>query len=326
MRPLGPLAFVLAVVATLALVPAGASAQTYPTKPVRILIGFAPGGPTDVVGRILADYLTKAMGQPFVVESRTGASGVVAGQALVASAPDGHTLNLVNFAVMSVAKSMYPDMTYDPATDFAPVTVLVRSAMIILVNADVPARNLGEFVDWAKTNRGKVNYGSPGIGTLLHLASELLKSQLGFKSQHIVYRGGGPFGQGMIQKEIQWGLDVPNTTLNLIRGGHARAIAVTTPERWPAFPDVPTLTELGVKDAAWTNWFGLVSHGQTPRPIVEQLSAEIAKGWKTPEVVERLKTAGYEPWTLTPDETTRHFAAERARWTAVVKANNIKAE
>ncbi|MGE0747139.1 MAG: Bug family tripartite tricarboxylate transporter substrate binding protein [Rhodospirillales bacterium] len=318
----------LAVAATLLLaaIAAPAAAQDYPTKPVRVLIGFAPGGPADLIGRVLVDHLSRAMGQPFIIESKSGAAGVVAGQALAAAVPDGHTLNLVSFAIIATARAMYESMTYDPATAFQPVTLLANSPLILEVAAHTPVKTYQEFIAYAKANSGKLNHGSPGVGTQAHLVGQLLQTRLGFTSQHIPYRGNGPLIQGMIQKEMDWTINVPSASLTLLKGGHIRQLAVSTDTRWPEFPDVPTLTELGAADSIWPNWFGLVAPAATPRPIVDRLAAEIAKGWQDAENVRRMRILGYEPWTTSPDETTRFFAAERERWTAVVKANNIKAE
>jgi len=316
----------LAAAAAAALSVTAASAQTWPTKPVKVLIGFAAGGPTDLIGRIMAEHLSKALGQPFVIESRPGASGVIAGQATASAPADGYTLNLVSFGIIATAKAMFDNMSYDPATAFAPVTVLVRSPLLLEVPNRLPVKTYAEFVAYAKANSGKLNHASPGAGTQAHLATELFRAMIGFDSQHIAYRGNGPMSQGMMQGEPDWGFDTALTALQLVKGNHVRLLAVATESRWPEFPDVPTLKELGVSGAAWPNWFGLVAPAATPKPIVEKLAAEIAAGWKQQDNVSKLRTLGYEPWTMTPDETAKFFAAERERWTDVVKANNIKAQ
>lgn len=303
-----------------------AQAQDYPSRPVRILSGFPPGGATDLVGRLLADHLSHALGQPFVVENRTGASGIVAGQALIAAPADGHTLYVVNFSIMSTSRAMYPSMAYDPATAFVPITLLARAHMVLEVGAQVPAKSYADFLAYARANSGKLNHGSPGVGTLMHLCDQLFSQRVGFASEHVPYRGVAPFAQGLAKGEVQWGFDSSFSALQVQRAGQGRPIATATAQRLPAFPDVPTLAELGMADAVWSNWFGLVAAAGTPKPIVDRIAAEAAAGWKTPEVAERIRNAGFEPETMTPDETARFFAAERARWTAVVKANNLKAE
>ena len=312
--------------AVAALTLSAAFAQAWPTKPVKVLIGFAPGGPTDLIGRVMADHLTKALGQPFVVESKPGASGVVAGQALLAAPADGYTIYVVSFGVIATARAMMASMTYDPAVAFAPISMLVRSALIVEVSTQTPVTNWQEFLTYAKANSGKLNHGSPGVGTQPHLAAELLRQRLGFDSQHVAYRGTGPFMQGMMQKELQWAVDSPSGTLQLLKGNHIRAIAVASEKRWPDFPDVPTLTELGMADAVWPAWFGLVTQTGVPKEIIDKIAAEVAKGWQEPDNIAKLRTVGYEAWATSPEETTRLFAIDRERWTKVVRDNNIKAE
>jgi len=316
-----------ALVASVLVAPfATATAQEWPTKPVRVLIGFAPGGPTDVTGRVMSDHLSRTLGQPFVVESRPGASGVIAGQILASAPPDGHTIYVISFAIVATAKAMYADMSYDPATAFAPVTLLVRGPLILSVSSALPVTNYAEFVTWAKANSGKINHGSPGIATQPHLMCEMFAALIGVHSAHIPYRGAGPFTQGMMQREVQWAFDSPNTALQLANGGHVRFLAVSTKERWAARPEVPTLAELGVQGAIAPSWFGLVAPAGTPKPIIDKLYQEVSKGWAINENANRLRALGFEPATTTPEETAKHFADERERWTAVVRKNNIKAE
>ncbi|MGE0747137.1 MAG: Bug family tripartite tricarboxylate transporter substrate binding protein [Rhodospirillales bacterium] len=316
----------IAAAAAAALVPAAAAAQAWPTKPIRILLGFAPGGAQDLVGRLLADHLAKALGQPTVVESKAGAGGVVAGQILAAAPADGHTLYVVGFGIIATARAMLSSMTYDPATAFAPVTTLVTSPQILQVSGRKPVATYAEFVAFARANSGKLNHGSPGVGTQPHLLAELFKQRIGFESQHIVYRGQGPYINAMIQGEIEWGFGTSISTVQFQKGGHARSLAVTTPARWSSFPDVPTMGEAGMDDAVWANWIGLVAPAGTPGPILEKIAAEVAAGFRIPENAERLRGGGYEAWTLGPAETAKFFALERERWSAFVTANNIKSE
>jgi tripartite-type tricarboxylate transporter receptor subunit TctC len=315
-----------ALVLMTVLAPAAAAAQAWPSKPVHVINGFQPGGPTDLLARVLSDHLSRTLGQPFVVESKPGAAGIVAGQALLAAPADGYTLYVVSFGIMITARAMYASMTYDPATAFAPITTLVRSPMLLEVSVDIPVQRYQYFAGWAKANSGKINHGSPGAGTQPHLAAELLLRRLGFQSQHIPYRGVAPYAQGMAQREVQWAFDSPTTGQQLLKGGHIRILAVSTGERWPAFSDVPTLTEAGLADAVWPNWFAVVTAAGVPKPIIDKIAAETAKGWQEPDVAARIRNAGYEPWTQSPEETSAFFARERERWVAVVKENNIKAE
>lgn len=320
----------LAAVATIALAavlaPAAAIAQEFPNKPVRMLIGYPPGGPTDLVGRMIADHLSRAMGQPFVVENKPGAAGNVAGAQAAAAPADGYTLNLVGLAIMTVNHDLYGNMTFDPSKAFTPLSMLIRLPVVLITHTKTGVTNYKDFVTYARANSGKLNNGSPGIGTLPHLAGELFRVRLGFDSVHIPYRGTGPFAQGMMQAEMQWSFDVPNTALQLRSAGHAHVIGVSTAERHHAFPDVPTFKELGFDDMDWSVWFAMVVPVGTPKPIIDKLSAEIQRGLRVPENVERLKNAGLDAWPTTPEETQRVFDRDRATWSKVVRENKLKAE
>ncbi len=318
--------------AVAALAIAGAAAGTveaadvaYPTKPVRVLTGYPPGGPTDIIGRVLTDHLAQAMGQPFYVEGKPGLAGNIAGGILASSPPDGHTLYIVGLGLVAVNADLYPNMTYDPAKAFQPISLLVDLPIVLEVNAKLPVSTYQDFIKYA-TSGVKLNHGSPGIGTLPHLAAELFKSRIGFDSDHIAYRGTGPFSTAMMSGEVQWSFDVPNTAITLSQNGFVKLLAVTSPERYPNFPNVPTMVELGQPEMTSTTWFGLVAPAGTPRAIVDKLHDEIVRGWKMPEVAQRLKNAGLDPVTTTPEETAKIFAADRAKWGAVVRANHIKAE
>ncbi|MBM3487133.1 MAG: tripartite tricarboxylate transporter substrate binding protein [Alphaproteobacteria bacterium] len=303
-----------------------AAADSWPSKPVRIVTGFAPGGPTELLGRFLGDHLSKTLGQPFVVEGKPGAAGIVAGEFVANAAPDGHTIGIVGISLITVNRFLYKSMTYDPMEVFAPFSLLVRFPAVLVVSTQVPPTTYDDFVRWAKTPGLKLNHGSPGTGTLPHLAAEFWRTKMGIASEHIAYRGSGPYVQGMMQKELQWSFDTPNTAIQLRDGGHVRFFAVTSRERWPAFPEVPTLGELGFPDAVWNAWFGLVVPAKTPPEIVARLSAEVRRGYTAPEYATRLKAAGFEPAPTTPEETRRIFADDLERWGGVVRAANIKVE
>lgn len=314
------------IVALAALVlAAGAHAQTYPSKPVRLLTGYPPGGPTDIIGHILAQYLSTTLGQSFYVEGKPGAAGVVAGGILANSPPDGNTLYIVGLGLIAVNADLYSDMPYDPAKAFAPITLLVNLPVVLEVNSKLPVKTYKDFVAYAKTG-AQLNHGSPGIGTVPHLAAELFKDRLGFQSAHVAYKGSGPFANGMMSGEVQWSFDVPNTAVTLLKGGYVKLLGVTSAERYPNFPDTPTFVELGMPDFVFTTWFALVAPAKTPQAIIDKLHDAIAKGWQDPKVVAPLRTAGLDPQTTTPAETAKIFAADRARWGAVVRTNHIKAE
>jgi tripartite-type tricarboxylate transporter receptor subunit TctC len=221
---------------------------------------------------------------------------------------------------------MYPDMKFDVMTAFAPVTVLVRLPIILEASSKIPVNNYREFVAYAKQHGAQFNHGSPGIGTLPHLAAELFRSKIGFQSTHVPYRGTGPFSQAMMQGELQWSWDVPNTARTLSQNGSVKLLAVASPKREAAFPDVPTLKELGFGDTDWTTWFGLVAPAKTPKDVIARLAAEIKKGFAEPENITRLRNAGFEPATTTPEEMTKIIVKDRAIWSEVVRANNIRGQ
>lgn len=307
---------------------AGAVAQEWPkAKPVRILTGYPPGGPTEVIGHVLADFLSKEFGSTFYMEGKPGAAGNLAGELMVNSPHDGYTLNIAGLGILTVNKELYGNkMPYDPATAFAPVTILVRLPVVLEASAKVAPKSYQEFVAYAKANAGKLNHGSPGIGTLPHLAAEVFAQRIGFKSEHVPYRGTGPFSQGMMQGELQWSFDVPQTAMSMSKNGHVRLLAVSGKQRDKHFPDVPTLEELGLTDTEWTTYFALVGPSGMPKDIIAKLNAAIAKGWKDPAVTQRLVNAGLDPYTTSPDEMDKIVARDRATWSKVVRDRGIKVE
>jgi tripartite-type tricarboxylate transporter receptor subunit TctC len=275
---------------------------------------------------VIADHLTKAMGQPFIVEGRPGAAGNVAADLLVNSPPDGHTLHLVGYGVLTVNHLLYRDMKVDTTKDFAWISVVASFPLVLEVSTKIPVDSYADFLAHAKRHGQALNHGSPGIGTLPHLAAELFRARTGFNSTHVPYRGTGPFAVAMGQFELQWAFDTPQTAIPLVKNGAVKVFAVASAKRTSYFPDVPTLAELGMPDSDWTPWFGLVAPAATPRSIVDELSAEVRQGLEQPEVAARLRTGGYEPMPTTPAEMARLAAAARARWTEVVRTLDIKAE
>ncbi len=320
-----PLACAVAALALAFAFAAPAAAQSYPNKPVKILTGYPPGGPTGLIGQVLADHLSKALGQPFYVEGKPGLAGNIAGAILASSPPDGYTLYIVGLGLVAVNADLYKNMTYDPAKAFAPITLLVNLPIVLEVSSKIGVNTYQDFLKYVKSGV-KLNHGSPGIGTLPHLAAELFKSKIGFQSDHVAYRGTGPFANAMMTGEVQWSFDVTNTALTLHQNGFVKLLAITSPQRYPNFPDVPTMAELGQPDMTSTTWFGLVAPAATPKEIITKLHDEIVRGWNMPEVAKRLSNAGLDPTTTTPEETAKIFAADRAKWGAVVRANHITAE
>ncbi|MBI3515824.1 MAG: tripartite tricarboxylate transporter substrate binding protein [Proteobacteria bacterium] len=315
---------VLAVVVLAGVMPSGVHAQNYPTKAIRILTGYPPGGPSDILGRVLSEHFAAVFGQPSYVEGKPGAAGNLAGEILANAPPDGHTLYIAGLGNVAVNRDLYGNMSYDPATAYAPISLLARFPIVLEVKAKLPVADYPGFIAYAKTHR--LNHGSPGIGTLPHLAAELFKVKVGFDSTHIAYRGTGPFSNAMTQGELEWSFDVPNAALALSQGNFVRLLAVSSAQRHALFPGLPTLVELGLTDFVADTWFGLVAPAGTPAPIIDRLAAETARAVQNPEMAARMRSAGLDPAPTTPAETARIFAADRARWGAVVRDNHIKAE
>lgn len=303
-----------------------ASAQTWPSKPIRLVIGFASGGPTDTLARTVADSLTAVLPQPTVVENKPGAAGNLAAETAAKAPPDGHTLFLGAMGPFSVNAVLFDKLPYDPEKDWLPITVVARTPFMLGINPDMPVKTLAEFIAYAKANRGKLNHSSPGVGTTPQLAAELFRMSAGFDSTNTQYRSSPLMLNAVIQGEVQWTVDVPLTSLPQYQAGKIRVLATTAPQRLPAAPDVPTFAELGFPEVTATGWFAVAAPAGTPAAIVDRLNMEITRGLATEATKARLAALGFEPAPMTPAETARFFADEGLRWAKVIRANNIKAE
>ncbi len=299
-------------------------AQTYPSKPVRVVVPFAPGSTSDIVGRMIADRLTASLGQPFLVENRTGAGGTIGTEFVAKSAPDGYTL-LVTTAATPISASVFRNLKYDTAA-FTSVTVMTHSPLGFAANPQFPPRTVPEFIAYAKANPGKVNYGSLGVGTSHHLTGEKLKIDAGIEMVHVPYKGSGPAHADLMGGQIQVMFDNIVALLPHFKSGKLRALAVSSLKRHPLLPDVPSLSEAGVKDFESVAWFGYVAPPGTPRDIVGKLNAEIVKALAIPEIRQRLVDGGSEVIGNSSEAADRFLHSEIARWGAVVKAANIHAE
>jgi len=301
-----------------------ATAQTYPSKPVRVVVPFAPGSTSDIVGRMIADRLTAALGQPFLVENRTGAGGTIGTEFVAKSPPDGYTL-LVTTAATPISASVFRNLKYDTAA-FMSVTVLTHSPLGFAANPQFPPKTVSEFIAYAKANPGKVNYGSLGVGTSHHLTGEKLKIDAGIEMVHVPYKGSGPAHTDLMGGQIQVMFDNIVALLPHFKSGKLRALAVSSLKRHPLLPDVPSLSEAGVKDFESVAWFGYVAPPGTPREIVGKLNAEMVKALAIPELRQRLVEGGSEVIGNSPEAADKFLHSEIARWGAVVKAANIVAE
>jgi len=311
--------------AALAAAATAAQAQGYPTKPIKIISGFQPGGPTDVGARIVGEWLTKVWGQQVVVENRPGAGGNIAAEATMRAPADGYTLYLSASGAMVSNQFMYEKLPFDPEKDFAPITVVMTAAFVLVVNDEFKARSFKDFAEVLKKDGSRINYGSPGIGTLPHVSGELLKSTLRVASTHVPYRGTAPYVEGILKNEVQWSIDVPSSVI--ARKGKLHPLAVTVAGDGQIFlPGVPTFAALGYPQMEGAAWFALVAPAATPKDLVEKISAEVNRALRDAEFRERFTKIGYAPAPMTPAETARFFAAERRKWGPVIKANNIKVE
>jgi len=299
-----------------------AAAQTYPTKPVRLIVAFAPATTSDIIGRMLAEKLSQQMGQPFVVENRTGAGGTIAADQVAKSAPDGYTL-LMSTAALPVSAHVYPDLKYDTAKDFASVTVMTHSPLLLAANLNFPPKNVPELIQYAKSNPGKVSFGSAGVGTSHHLTGEKLKLDTGIDMVHVPYKGSGPAHIDLMGGQIQLMFDNIVALIPHVKSGKVRALAVSSAKRHPLLPDVPTIQEAGIKDFETVAWFGVVAPAGTPRPVLARLNAEVLKAMQLPDVEKRLLDSGSTIIGNTPEEADKFLRDEVAKWGTVVKAAHV---
>jgi len=311
--------------AALAAVPRIATGETYPARPVRVIVPFAPGGPTDVFARLMAQKLSEQMGVQFYVENIAGAGGNIGAGRAAQSTPDGYTI-LVNGANHVVNPALYQRMPYDPAKDFDPVTLAVTAPAVLTVNPTLPVDTVRDLVALIKTHPGKYSYASPGVGTPPHLVGELFRLSLGLDLVHVPFNGGGPAVASAVagHTPISFGSTAP--AVPLIKDGKLRALAVSTKTRSQALPDVPTMTQAGYPDVAGESWFAVVVPAGTPRDIIALLQRDIAQAIARPDMQERLATLGYEPVASTPEECAARFRTEIAKWGKVIGEAGIKAQ
>ena len=302
-----------------------ASAQKWPEKPVRIVTPFAPGGGTDVFGRILAQRLSEVYSQQFFVENRPGAGSTLGTEFVAKAAPDGYTL-LMTSASFSFNPGLYPKLRYDSIRDFTAVSQVVRVPHVIVVLPSFPAANLQEFVKIARSRPGEVLYASSGPGSAMHLAGALFGMVTKTKLTHVPYKGGAATVTAVLGGEATTAFNTLETVIAQIRARRVRALAVSTRERAPAIPDVPTAAEAGIKDYEAIGWFGLLAPAGTPPAIVQQLSGDIAKAMATPAMRERAMQEGATPIGSAPAEFQKFLQTEIAKWTKIIQETGIKLE
>ena len=322
----GRLACALSLVAMCAAVVPFALAQVaYPSKPIRIIVGAAPGGGIDIVARELAVRLSMIAKQPVLVENRTGAGTTIGGGVVAGAAPDGYTVFMASTS-FAIANGLYRKLPYDARKDFAPVTLVASGPLVLTVHPNNPANNLQEVLAWAKTKPGKVSFGTAGAGTSVHLAGELLRTNMGLEYVHVPYKGGAPATQALIAGDVDMVFDVLTSNLPLIKAGRVKAIAVTSAKRSPLLPDVPTLQEGGYNDLEIAGWYGLLAPSATPASIVATLHAMVVNALADLGLRAKLAAMATDPVGSGPAEWGTYFRSELTRWAKVINAAGIEPE
>ena len=326
MNRLVRIAAIVAAGAGVAAAPLPSLAQSdYPNKPVKLLIGFAPGGSTDIVGRIVAQKLGERLGQTVVVENRAGAGGTIAADATAKAAPDGYTLTIGTTSTHAIAAGAYSKLPYDPVKDFQPISLVAITPYLLVVNPQVPANKLSDFVALAKSQPGKLNYASAGNGTATHLAMEMLKDTAKIDLVHVPYKGNAPADIAILAGEVQAVFGSMPALLQNVKASKVRPLAVGTSRRSPALPDVPTVAEQGYPGFEAALWLGVLAPAGTPKPIVDRLHREIVAIVATPEFKTAMDANGAEPLgSASPEEFTKMLRGEVDRYTKIVKAIGIK--
>jgi tripartite-type tricarboxylate transporter receptor subunit TctC len=296
-----------------------------PSKPVRMIVGFPPGGATDLVARQIAPRMSQGLGRQVVVENRPGANGVISNELIMRADPDGHTIGFGHIGTL-VISPVITKVPYDVQKDLAPIGLIVSLQNIIVVTPSLPASTLKEYIALAKRKPGDMLYASSGSGSPGHLAAVLLESMTGVQMTHVPYKGGGPAIVDLIAGHVPSFFAVISTAVPHVRSGRIKAIAVTGAKRAEALPNVPTVDEAGVKGYAATNWYGMLAPAQTPANVIDRLNREINAALKAPEVVNYLKDNGIDPAPSSPAEFARFIAAEQRKWTPIIRKSNIKAD
>jgi tripartite-type tricarboxylate transporter receptor subunit TctC len=312
------------LVAVLALVLAAGplAAQDYPTRPIRFITAAAQGGTSDILARSFAVYLTQDLGQPVIVDNRASASGVIAGELTANAPPDGYTI-LLAYHQHTVNAALNPKLPYHAVNSFTPITQLTTAGLMLVVNPASPPKNLQEFVEWTKSYKGPLNFGSAGIGTGGHLAGELYKLMTGVKAEHIPYKGSGPALLDLIAGQYQFNFAGIQAAQTQVRAGKLRGLAVTTPKRIAALPDVPAVAE-ALPGFEVVGWYGVIGPAGLPAPIVKRLHDEFVKVLNRPDVHERIVADGSEPAGTGPEEFRQFMLADLAKWAKVVKESGAK--
>lgn len=310
----------------LALTPLAAQAQAFPTKAITIIVPFSAGGTTDILARVLGQFISKDLGQPVIIDNRAGAGGNIGTQLVARAAPDGYTILMGTVGTHAINQSLYPKLAFDPIKDFAPLTRVALVPNLLVANPAQPFKTVKELMAYAKANPGKVTFGSSGSGTSIHLSGELFKQMAGVDIQHVAYKGSAPAVNDLLGNHIAIMFDNMPSAISHVKAGKLRPLAVTTAQRSPALPDVPTIAEAGVPGYEATSWFGLLAPAKTPAPVVAKLNASILKALADPDVKKKLLEQGAEPAGETPAQFAAFIASETVKWGKIVKQSGATAQ
>jgi tripartite-type tricarboxylate transporter receptor subunit TctC len=302
----------------------GAHAQAYPTKPIKIVIPFVPGGPSDTVGRAIGSKFQEFLGQPAVVENRPGANGAIAAELVARSEPDGYTILVGSIGVFSINAALFKELRYHPVRDFAPITLAVTTPNVLVTKLDFPAKTLAELLDYSRKNPGKISFGSSGTGSSDHLTLELFKQLTNTAAIHVPYKGGAAVVTDLLGGQVDASFQNLGTVATQLKAGRIRALAVTARSRAAQLPDVPTTAEAGYPDLIVTSWQAAAAPAKTPRETVAKLNDAAVRALRSPDVRERLTQIGFDVVASTPDEFGQFMRAEVDRWTKVVERGGIK--
>ena len=318
--------FVCALLAAACGLSGSALAQSFPGKPIRIVVGFAPGGPADVMARLIGQRISGTLGQSVVIDNRPGAGGTIGARVVAESDPDGYTLLLGNTSTLVISPLIYKNVNYDPVKGFAPIAMLGTTSNLLIVNPALAVTSVQELIALARARPGKLNYSSAGIGTPPHLIGEMFKQRLGLDVVHVPYKGGGLSTQAVVAGETQFSFENPAASLPLVQAGNVRGLASTSETRGAQTPDLPTMIEAGVPDFTSVSFTAVVAPAGTPAAIVAKLNAAINESLKSPEIGATLTKLNVDAKTSSPDEFAAFLARERDKWTTVIKTAGVQAE
>ena len=316
----------LALCVTLTMQSTLAQAQTYPAKPVRLLVGFAPGGGTDIIARMLAQKLSISLGQQFVVENRAGATGMIAAKQVATAPADGYTLLMGHVNSQAIAPALMDKPMYDSVKDFAPITYVGYVPNVLVVNPALPAKSVAELIALAKSNSKGLSFASPGVGSTNHLAGEMLKLDSGASFVHVPYKGSGPAIVDLLGGQVDMNFDAMSSIIQYLKAGRMRALAVTTPQRDPDLPEVPTMAELGFTTFAITNWYGVVAPAATPAAIVDKLHGELSRILQMPDVTRQLAELGVRREPMSTERFAQFVRSEDAKYRDIAKRTGVRME